>query len=71
MEPFHRYLNYICAYSATLFICRKGYIDLEINLKNYHLTIGEAIVLLPEHILRIKSISLDFVGYDLIINDKL
>ena len=43
MEPFHRYLNYICAYSATLFICRKGYIDLEINLKNYHLTIGEAI----------------------------
>ena len=64
--PYH-----IRSCSAALFICRKGYLDLEINLKDYHFTIDEAIVLLPEHILRIKSISPDFTGYGLIISDKL
>ncbi len=60
---------YIRAASAALFICKAGYIELEINLKIYHFGVEDVLVLLPEHILCIKEMSPDFRGCGLLFSD--
>lgn len=60
---------YIRAASAALFICKAGYIELEINLKTYHFAMGDVLVLLPEHILCIKEMSSNFLGSGLLFSD--
>lgn len=57
--------------AVALFLCRNGYIDMEINLKEYRFAPGKILVLLPEHILRIKNVSGDYVGCGLIASENL
>lgn len=67
---FPRIPYYIHADSVAMFVCQAGYLELEINLKTYHVTVGEIVCLLPEHILRIKEISTDYDGYGLIASER-
>ena len=67
---FPRIPYHIRAASIALFTCRTGFIDLEINLKDYHFVAGEVVILLPEHILRIKEVSSDYEGCGLIASEK-
>lgn len=55
--------------SAALFTCNAGTIELEINLKTYHFSAGNVVVLLPEHILYIKQISPDYCGCGLLFSE--
>lgn len=55
--------------SVALLTCHTGHILLEINLKSYRFSIGEVLVLLPEHILYIKEISPDFKGSGILFSD--
>lgn len=57
--------------SAAIFLCKTGYIDVEINQKRYHITPQFVTVLLPEHIVRIIKISGDYSGCSLIADQTL
>ena len=52
--------NYVKVQAAVLLLVKRGSVDVELDLKTYHLEAGALFVVFPEQVLRAKKASADF-----------
>ena len=52
--------NYVKVQAAVLLLVKRGSVDVELDLKTYHLEAGALFVVFPEQVLRAKKASEDF-----------
>ena len=52
--------NYVNVQAAVLLLVRRGSVDVELDLKSYHLEAGSLLIVFPEQVVKAESVSDDF-----------